>query len=269
MYRKLAAAALCAALSLSALTPSAFASGRAVPVTVDGVRLSAGGYLADGVTAVPMRTLLDAAGGWTVAWDGENQLAVAYNEEGLTLSTRPGESTVWVGDSPHAAPMATYVLQGRTYIPLRLVCEALGWSVKWDAALGGAAVTTGEAQWTQEDLYWLSRVISAESRGEPMEGQLAVGRVVMNRVASPEFPDTIKGVVFDRKNGVQFEPVSNGTIYQEPTAQSVTAAKAILSGAESVVGDCLYFFAPELSEGTWIRRNRTYYTTVGCHRFYL
>jgi N-acetylmuramoyl-L-alanine amidase len=77
----------------------------------------------------------------------------------------------------------------------------------------------------------------------------------------------VKGVVFDRKNGVQFEPVSNGTIYDAPTDSALLAAKLCLEGA-SVVGDCLYFYAPALSKGTWIVANRTYHTTIGCHRFY-
>ena len=270
MRQKLLAAAAAALLSLSALAPSAHAAARRVPVTVDGALLAADSYLDSGVTAVPLRALLDAAGGWTVAWDADNSLAVAYCG-GVTVSTRPGEDVLWVNDTSYSTPWAVFVLNGRTYVPVRILCEALGWSVRWDAGLGGAAVTTSNSQaaWSEEDLYWLSRIISAESRGESFTGQLAVGSVVMNRVASQEFPNTIREVIFDRKDGVQFEPVSNGTIYQEPTAQSVEAALTVLGGAESVVAGCLYFYAPALSQGTWIRNNRTYYTTIGCHRFYL
>ena len=97
---------------------------------------------------------------------------------------------------------------------------------------------------------------------------MAVGNVVLNRVASDEFPDTVRGVVFDLHDGVQFEPVSNGTVYLDPADSSVQAAKLALSGAEPV-GACMYFYAPALSPGTWINANRTYYTTIGCHRFYL
>ena len=97
---------------------------------------------------------------------------------------------------------------------------------------------------------------------------IAVGNVVLNRVRSAEFPESIRAVVFDRKDGVQFEPVSNGSVYDEPTARSVLAAKAALAGTD-IVGGCLYFYAPALSQGTWIKNNRTYYTTIGCHRFYL
>lgn len=118
------------------------------------------------------------------------------------------------------------------------------------------------------DLYWLSRIISAESRGEDMTGQIAVGNVVLNRVKSAEFPNTIPSVIFDRKHDVQFTPVSNGTVYLPPTAQSIQAAKRALNG-ENTAGKALYFYAPALSQGTWINANRTYLKTIGCHRFYL
>ena len=129
-------------------------------------------------------------------------------------------------------------------------------------------MTSAGAAHDAADLYWLSRIISAESGGESMEGQIAVGNVVLNRVASREFPDTIPGVIFDRVDGVQFEPVSNGTVYKTPTAQAVEAARRVLAG-EKVIGNALYFYAPALSQGVWINANRTYYKTIGCHRFYL
>ena len=101
-----------------------------------------------------------------------------------------------------------------------------------------------------------------------MEGQIAVGNVVMNRVASSEFPGTIPGVIFDRVDAVQFEPVENGTVYRSPSARSVEAAKRVLDG-ENTIGSAMYFYAPALSQGIWINANRMYYRTIGCHRFYL
>ena len=154
----------------------------------------------------------------------------------------------------------------------------------WGAEISGnywwglieLAFTSGDpakVQWASEyydstDLYWLSRIISAEAKGEPFAGQIAVGNVVLNRVRSSQFPSTVKGVIFDTKYGTQFSPVASGTIYNTPTRSSVAAAKAVLAG-QRVVDDCLYFYAPALSDGTWIRKNRPFYTTIGCHRFYL
>ena len=135
------------------------------------------------------------------------------------------------------------------------------------AALSTWGAVPPQADYDQEDLYWLSRIISAESRGEPLVGQIAVGNVVLNRTESDQFPDTVKEVVFDSQYAIQFTPVANGTIYQEPAASSVLAAKLCLEGAE-VAGDSLYFFAPAVSAGSWITQNRTYYAAIGSHHFY-
>ena len=86
-------------------------------------------------------------------------------------------------------------------------------------------------------------------------------------MADPGFPDTIREVIFDTAGAVQFEPTANGTVYEDPTEQSVLAAKMVLAGTRTA-GDSLFFFAPALSEGTWIRENRQYVTTIGCHMFF-
>ena len=147
----------------------------------------------------------------------------------------------------------------------------MGASVYWDRATGAVSVTGGTAGAVPEadsgELYWLSRIISAESRGEPLEGQIAVGNVVLNRVASPDFPDTVYGVIFDDRWGGQFAPVRNGTIYHEPSARSVEAARLCLSGV-NVAGESLYFLAPALATNHWIMENRTHVVTIGSHWFY-
>ena len=62
--------------------------------------------------------------------------------------------------------------------------------------------------------------------------------------------------------------IPSATVYEEPSYRSVLAAKMALAGCD-IVGESLYFFSPALSTGSWIRANRTYLTTIGCHRFYL
>ncbi len=144
------------------------------------------------------------------------------------LDVPVGRSHVLADGFPFSLSAGTLVWGGRTYVPLRSVANLLGAQVDF-------------AGWDS-----------------PVEV----------RTASDIFPDTIKEVIFDRKDAVQFEPVSNGTIYDEPTAQSVLAAQLVLGGT-SVAGDCLYFFNPEFSRGTWIRENRTWFSQIGCHLFYL
>lgn len=263
MKREIMTGLLAAALTVGAAVPAAAA--RTVPVQVDGSVLETVNYLESGVTYVPLRALLDAFGGWEIHWDAAKREAVASC--GATqLAADPVADTITVDGHTYSGGVT--VRSGRTYVPLRLTAVACGGGVAWDGAFGGAAVTSPNAGYDAVELYWLSHIISAESEGEPMEGQVAVGNVVLNRVASDEFPDSVCEVVFDTRDGVQFEPVSNGTVYNTPAASAVSAAKQALDGAETV-GNCLYFYAPALSKGLWVNANRTYYTTIGCHRFYL
>lgn len=255
---------LCGLLAAATLSMPARAA-RTVPVQVDTQLLAGSSYLEQGVTYVPLRHLLNAFGGWDIRWDSQAKEAVAVSGS-TRLTANPSQNTVTIDGTDYSGRVT--VENGRTYVPLRLVTEALGGTAEWDPYLGGAAVTSAGADYDAADLYWLSRIISAESGGEPLTGQIAVGNVVLNRVASEEFPDTIPGVIFDQAYAVQFEPVENGTVYRTPTAKSVEAAMRVLDG-EEVIGAALYFYAPALSQGVWINANRTYYQTIGCHRFYL
>ena len=94
-----------------------------------------------------------------------------------------------------------------------------------------------------------------------------MGNVVLNRVNHADFPNTVYGVIFDDRWGGQFEPVRNGAIYNEPTEESVLAAKLCLDGVNTV-GNSLYFIAPDLASNHWVMNNRTFVTTIGCHWFY-
>ena len=256
---------LTALLLCAALTVPTGAARRSVPVQADGKAVTSAAYVEQGVTYVPLRTLLNALGGWEVWWDSGTGQAAAVSRS-ASLRADPAANTVTV--SGRTLPGRVTVERGVTYVPLRLVCEALGCRVEWDPYLGGAAVTSPGAAYDAGELYWLSRIIYAESGGESITGQIAVGNVILNRVKSSQFPDTVEGVIFDRKDAVQFEPVGNGSIYQNPSAQSVEAAKRALDG-ENVIGSALYFYAPALSQGTWINANCTYQQTIGCHRFYI
>ncbi len=118
------------------------------------------------------------------------------------------------------------------------------------------------------DLYWLSRIINAEAGAEPYRGKVAVGSTILNRVASSEFPNTIKDVIFEYYNGIpQYSPVAEGTIYNTPSDESIQAARDALSGVKPV-GNSTYFFNPDKSEGTWIVNNKTYVTRIANHVFY-
>lgn len=117
---------------------------------------------------------------------------------------------------------------------------------------------------TDEELFWLARIVEAEARGEPLNGKIAVANVVLNRAACPNFPNTICNVIFDTNGGIQFEPILNGSIYNSPSNESYLAAELALAGARPVE-DCLFFAS---ITDCWAARNRPYYGTIGHQHFY-
>ncbi len=270
-WRKAAALGLGLMLTLGlAVGPQAAAAGTPVTVSTPTGTLPAGSAVVrGGTTYVSLRAICEAMGAQSVTW--QNSRAEAHMGD-YTLTAAPGEQYISANGRYFYIPGGVELAGGTVTVPLRAAASAMGAEASWKpgevTVTRSTSTADGEEHYNSDVLYWLSRVISAESRGECLDGQIAVGNVVLNRVASPEFPNTVYGVIFDMENGVQFEPVANGTIYNEPTPLSVAAAKLVLEGANTA-GDSLYFFAPALSEGKWIVENRTYSHTIGCHRFYL
>ena len=266
-----AAYAACALMLAAVMIQPGRAVHRSVAVYLNEKILSsdAAPFIDDGTAYVPLAAFARAMGSCEVSWDGTSALVTA---EGLTLLAQPDTQWVEANGRMFYVPGNVRLVDGRTMIPARTAAAVYGAQISWDGssrsvhiAGGGQMPESGSTYYDADTLYWLSRVISAESRGEPLLGQIAVGNVVLNRLNSPVFPNSLYDVIFQPG---QFEPVENGTIYQDPYYLSVIAAKLCLEGVQ-VAGDSMYFFAPDLSPGTWIVNNRTYYTTIGCHRFYL
>jgi N-acetylmuramoyl-L-alanine amidase len=119
-----------------------------------------------------------------------------------------------------------------------------------------------------EDRYWLAKIIEAEAGVESLEGKIAVGAVVINRVESEQFPDTIKEVIFQKYKGVyQFSPVGDGRIYDvEPSEEAYEAAERALAGEDPTDG-ALYFYNPKISKSKFFK-NRELVVTIGNHQFF-
>ena len=112
------------------------------------------------------------------------------------------------------------------------------------------------------DVQLLARIISAEARGEPYQGQVAVGAVVINRVRHPSFPDTLSGVIYQTD---AFTAVSDGQ-FDQPIAESAyRAAQDALNGSDPS-GGALYYFNPATATSAWIW-SRPLIVTIGNHRF--
>ena len=131
------------------------------------------------------------------------------------------------------------------------------------AALGITLTGTVSASTYQEsEVRILARLVSGEARGEPYVGQVAVAAVVLNRVKSPAFPNTISGVIF--QTGA-FDAVWDGQFDMEPTENSVRAARDALNGWDPT-GGCLYYYNPSTATNSWIW-TRQVQLTIGKHAF--
>ncbi|HBF15404.1 MAG TPA: copper amine oxidase [Clostridiales bacterium] len=245
------------------------------PVLLNGDEVLAGEcYRLDGVTYVPLRRFCDIfAPNGTMTWDGTTSTA-RFRTDKLDLSVRVGRLYITANGHSLYTVGAVRNLAGHLYVPIRPLARAFAAALKWDAAAGAVDLTRtsgssaiARASYDADEVYWLSRIISAEASVEPFVGQIAVGNVVLNRVRSREFPNTIYGVIFDRKHGTQFSPVAFGTIYETPEPSCVIAAQICLEGY-SVTDTALYFFDPDLSTSDWISRNCVFEFRIGSHEFY-
>ncbi|MFI3115087.1 MAG: spore cortex-lytic enzyme [Clostridia bacterium] len=130
------------------------------------------------------------------------------------------------------------------------------------SALGISSSSSGSTASRNEDLYLLARIISAEARGEPYEGQVAVGAVVLNRVSHPSFPNTFAGVIYQKG---AFTAIVDGQ-FNEPIADSAyRAAQDAINGWDPT-GGAIYYYNPVKSTNQWIF-SRQIITVIGNHRF--
>lgn len=116
--------------------------------------------------------------------------------------------------------------------------------------------------YTDSDVELLAKVISAEARGESYEGQVAVGAVILNRVAHPSFPDSLSGVVYQKG---AFSCVNDSNWYQPVAQSSKRAAQDALNGWDPT-GGAIYYFNPAKTSDSFMH-SRPVIKTIGNHRF--
>ena len=242
-----------------------------VPVSHNGTDISVDARLINGEVYISVRHISELFGYRTTYRSAERTLNVRGS--GLDLDVIDGGNVVWVnGRVLFSMNPSVLMSNGRMYAPLASVSKAFGLGLSLTggrAELSGAPtpIKSGTSFYREDAVYWLSRIINAEARGESLLGQIAVGSVVMNRVESPLYPNTIWGVIFDKKWGVQFSPILDGSIYNTPTATSIVAAKICLEGF-NVNRDALFFLYPRASTSSWIPSTREYLFSIGKHDFY-
>lgn len=135
---------------------------------------------------------------------------------------------------------------------------------KTAAALGITLSSSGgsSSQASTGDVYLLARIIYGEARGEPYKGQVAIGAVVLNRVRSASFPNTIAGVIYQRG---AFDAVTDGQINLAPNETAVRAARDALNGWDPT-GGCLFYYNPRTATSRWML-SRPVLLRIGNHAF--
>lgn len=128
------------------------------------------------------------------------------------------------------------------------------------AAMGITASTAASTNDANVEL--LARLISAEARGEPYSGQVAVGAVVMNRTRHPSFPSTISGVIYQRG---AFSCIDDGQFYKPIADSAYRAAREAIAGSDPT-GGAIYYYNPAKTTNKWIW-SRPVIVTIGSHRF--
>ncbi|GAB2722384.1 spore cortex-lytic enzyme [Paenibacillus thermoaerophilus] len=115
---------------------------------------------------------------------------------------------------------------------------------------------------SEQDIKLMANAVYGEARGEPYEGQVAVAAVILNRVRSPEFPDTVSGVIFEPG---AFTAVADGQIWLTPNETARRAVMDAINGVDPTDG-CLYYFNPKTATSAWIW-TRPQYKQIGQHIF--
>ena len=272
--------ALALLLALCLLCPGLAAAAddggaQSVPVYIDGL-LSARAYVSGEAVFLPPEAVC-AAARLSMSWSEDNG-TLTLSVPGAVLTGHKDDGYFEADRRYIYAPDGWLVKGDVLYLPSDAVERLFGVKInvsekrdRLELSTDKLAVISGGANYYElnydaELLYWLPQIINAEAKFEPLAGQIGVGNVVMNRLRSPDFPDTIFEVIYDTEHTVQFEPISTGGIFQEPTEQATIAAYLCLEGY-STVGGSLYFVNPDYGSG-WFDSSLELVETIGHHNFY-
>jgi len=259
-------------LSVSAVKNRTVSAYSSVNVYLNGRQQGYSGKLIAGTVYIPIRKFVESNTSARVNYSYSTKI-LTVSGAGHSISVSDGAHVLYASDRPIFSMTPNVVMSdGNMYVPTETLIKAFGLGMRQSSAginLSGtpSPILAASRFYRDDEVYWLARIINAESRGEPLLGQISVGNVVLNRVRSPLYTNTIWGVIFDKKYGVQFSPILDGSIYQEPGYTSILAAKICLEGF-SVSDEVLFFLYPRASTSSWIPRTREYDFSIGKHDFY-
>ena len=257
----LALTVLTLTLGLSVSAHAAEEEPSLVEVTVNGEAVCYTAEVYDGTAYIPfyggVQSLRPDA---EITWEDGIFTASAWD---LTMTVRVGDPYLVVNDRYLYIPEKVKGwADGAALVPARVLANALGawigWSGKVELCSGGVPLSAEALPYDETTLDLLARVITHESGNQPLTGKMAVGNVILNRVNSSRFPNTVSEVIYSPN---QFPGATNAT----PNAESILAARLVLEGANVVPG--AYYFNG-VGKSCWASRNKTLIATIGGHSFY-
>jgi N-acetylmuramoyl-L-alanine amidase len=228
-------------------------------------------YLKNNRTFVPVRFVAEAFS-MEVEWIQDEKKTI-LKDETKTIEMQLNSNKLIVNGEEITMDATVEGVDGRTMVPIRYFAELMGFAIEWDDATCSVELFKDDVvipescllkrQYTDEDLTWLARLVHVEGHYLGLEAKVAIANVVLNRVKSPHFPNTIYDVIFDKRYSKQFPPAhKKGFPDLVPDKCCVIAAKMALEGVNNA-DKCLYF-----NDGPFPGKKKDLYTIIEGEHFY-
>ncbi len=198
----------------------------------------------DGITYVTLRSFTDLLNIQDVEWDGEER-SVGISYSGKSLKFYLDQNIVLVNGREYFIDGQPTLVNGNTMVPLDFIAHNFDCDISWDSLTQslyvkkeGISIKMNDGGYSSEDVLWLARIVQVEGNGTPYDCKLAIANVVLNRVKSGVFPDSVKNVIFHHG---QFPPAYKAGFSESiPRDENIYVAKMALNG-DNNISTCLYF----------------------------
>jgi hypothetical protein len=232
---------------------NAFAIDKIIPISIkindDFIIMDTEPTIINNEVYVPLRFVANALNA-EVIWDGTTRKITIKDNERI-IEFLLDSTVVTINEEQHEIESILPVINNRTMVPIKFVAEHMNCQVNYNKqtytveiireGLTVPTMSVYDRGYTDEDLHLLAKIVTVEAHNIGFDAKVAVANVVLNRKKSSKFPNTVEGVIFDKKYCVQFPPAHKSSFNKKvPSNDSIIAAKMALEGANNI-SDCLFF----------------------------